>query len=434
MNTTELLLRQVSVLDPGGAHHDETIDMLIVDGKIARIGKRLPKGDSPTVRVDGLHVSPGWVESRAHFRDPGEEYKQGITNGLDAAAAGGFTQVAVLPSTEPVMDSRTGVEYLLRKSQGHAVRALPLGALTRGSKGEQLAEHFDMREAGAVAFCDDQRPVGNTRLMLLALQYALNFDGRVITFPLDRDLGAHGQMHEGHMNVRLGMRGIPAMAEAVALARDLALLEYTGSRMHVATVSTAESVELIRQAKAKKLRVSASVAAHNLLLDDGCLRGFGTNYKVMPPLRDQVHIEALREGVKDGTIDTITSDHRPEDTEHKKLEFPQAAFGILGLETAFAVASTALKGRLSTRKLVERFCHGPRAALGLAVPHIEEGAEAELSLFLPEHQWTFTEADIVSRSKNTPFIGYHFTGRAAGIIAHGQARLSQLLLAERVGE
>ncbi len=422
-----LLLRQVTVIDPGGPHHDETVDVLIEGGKITRTGRRLPKGEAPELRMEGLHLSPGWVESRAHFRDPGEEYKQGIRNGLDAAAAGGFTRVAVLPSTTPATDSRAGVEYLLRKAAGHAVRVLPLGALTRGLSGQQLAEHFDMREAGAIAFCDDQHPVRNTRLMLLALQYALNFDGRVISFPLDHDLGAHGQMHEGHMNVRLGMRGIPAMAEAVALARDLALLEYTGSRMHVATVSTAESVELIRQAKAKKLRITASVAAHNLLLDDGCLRGFDTNYKVLPPLRDPTHVEALREGVKDGTIDTITSDHRPEDTEHKKVEFPQAEFGIIGLETAFAVASTAMKARLSVRKIVERFCHGPRAALGLSVPHVAEGTEAELSLFLPEQDWVFTSADIVSRSKNTPFVGYHFTGRPVGIVAQGQAMLSPSL-------
>lgn len=425
-----ILLRQVTVVDPNGPHHDEVIDVLIIDGKIARTGKRLPKSETTEVRMDGLHVSPGWVETRAHFRDPGEEYKEGIRNGLDAAAAGGFTRVAVLPSTDPIMDSRAGIEYLLRKAEGHAVRALPLGALTKGLKGQQLAEHFDMRQAGAVAFCDDQQPVRNARLMLLALQYALNFDGRVISFPLDHDLAAHGQMHEGHMNVRLGMRGIPAMAEAVALARDLALLEYTGSRMHVATVSTAESVELIRRAKAKKLRVSASVAAHSLLLDDGCLRGFDTDHKVMPPLRDAMHIDALRDGVKDGTIDTITSDHRPEDTEHKKVEFPQAAFGISGLETAYAVANTALKSRLSVRKMVERFCHGPRAALGLTVPHVAEGTEAELSLFLPDLDWSFTTADIVSRARNTPFVGYHFTGRPAGIIAQGRVKLSSLLVAQ----
>lgn len=422
-----ILIRQATVIDPGGPHHGDTVDVSIANGTVRKVGKRLPRAGTE-VRIEGMHLSPGWMETRAHFRDPGEEYKQGIANGLDAAAAGGFTRVAVLPSTEPPVDNRAAVEYVLRTADGHAVRALPLGALSKGLKGEQLAEHFDMLRAGAVAICDDQLPVRNTRLMLLALQYALNFDGRVITFPQDPDLAVHGQMHEGHMSVRLGLRGIPAMAESIALARDLMLLEYTGSRLHVATVSTAGGVELIRQAKAKKLRVTASVAAHNLLLDDGCLRGFDTHYKTVPPLRDMEHVNALREGVKDGTIDTITSDHRPEDIEHKKVEFPRAAPGIIGLETAFAVANTALKGKMPTRKLVERLCHGPRAALGLPVPHIAEGTEAEMSLFLPDLDWTFGGADIVSRSRNTPFIGYHFTGRAAGIVSNGQLVLVPGLL------
>lgn len=416
---SDLLLRHVTVVDPGGPHHDEELDILVQHGTITRVGKRLPKG-TEEVRLEGLCVSPGWVESRAHFGDPGEEYKQGLLNGLDAAAAGGFTAVAVLPSTTPVVDQRSAVEYLLRKGQGHAVRVLPLGALTKGLKGEQLAEHFDMQAAGAVAFCDDQRPVRNTRLMLLALQYALNFNGRVITFAQDPDLLAQAQMHEGAMSARLGMRGLPPMAETVQLARDLGLLAYTGSRLHVATVSTAEGVELIRQAKARKLNVTASVAAHHLLLDDGCLRGFDTAYKLMPPLRDEHHIEALREGVKDGTLDTITSDHRPEDVEHKKVEFAQAAFGAIGLETAFAVAHTVLAPRMTLRRIVERFCHGPRAALGLPVPHIGEGLPAELTLFAPEHHWKLTEADLVSTSKNTPFLRHRFTGRAMGIVANGR--------------
>lgn len=426
---TDLLLRHATVIDPGGPHHDEEVDVLISKGRIAKVGKRLSRERGEELRMEGLHLSPGWVESQAHFRDPGEEYKQGITNGLDAAAAGGFTRVAVLPSTQPPTDSSSGVQYLLRSAQGHAVRALSIGALTKGLKGEQLAEHFDMKRTGAVAFSDDQQAVHNARLMLLALQYALNFNGRVIAFPQHPDLSS-GLMHEGPMSVRLGMRGIPAIAETTQLARDLTLLEYTGSRMHVATVSTAEGVELIRQAKARKLRVTASVAAYNLLLDDGCLRGFDTHYKVMPPLRDQRHIEALRDGVKDGTLDTITSDHRPEDVEHKRVEFPQAAFGMIGLETAFAVSSTALKGRLSTRKLVERFCHGPRAALGLEVPHIAEGNEAEISLFTPDHEWSFAPSDIVSRSHNTPFIGHRFTGRALGIFAQGQLMLHPAFAAE----
>ena len=421
----DLLLRQVKVLDPGGPLHNTVTDLQIENGRLVKAGAKLPKGKGEEISMEGLHASPGWVDLRAHFRDPGEEYKEGLVNGLDAAAAGGFTAVAVLPSTNPPVDQRAAVEYLLRKGQDHGVRVLPLGALTKGLKGEQLAELFDMHDAGAVAFTDDLHPADNTRLMVLALQYVMNFDGRVMALAQDTDLCAQGQMHEGVMSTRLGMRGIPAIAEPIRLARDLELLEYTGSRLHVDVVSTAQGVELIRQAKAKKLRVTASVAAHHLMLDDGSLRGFDTNYKVMPPLRSLEHMEALREGVKDGTIDSIVSDHRPEDTEHKKVEFAQAAFGIIGLETSYAVANTALKSRMTDRRIVERFCQGPRAALGLPVPHLVEGEMAEITLFAPEHQWMFAETDIVSRSRNTPFIGHRFTGKVMGIVANGQVRLRQ---------
>ncbi len=419
----QLLLCDVKVLDPGGPLHDSTTDILVEDGRITKTGKLKAKADVQQVRMEGLHASPGWVDLRAHFRDPGEEYKEGLVNGLDAAAAGGFTAVAVLPGTLPPVDQCATVEYLLRKAQGHAVRVLPLGCITKGMKGEQLAELFDMHQAGAVAFTDDLTPARNARLMLLALQYAMNFDGRIMAFAQEQDLSFMGQMHEGVMSTRLGLKGIPPMAEAIRLKRDLELLEYTGSRLHVDVLSTKEGVEAVRQAKARKLRVTASVAAHHLLLDDGCLRGFDTNYKVMPPLRDMEHIEALRDGVKDGTIDCIVSDHRPEDTEHKDLEFAHAAFGIIGLETSYAVANTALKGRMTARRIVERFCQGPRTALGLPVPHLVEGEMAEMTLFAPEHQWMFTEADIVSRSHNTPFVGHRFTGKAVGIVGNGQVRL-----------
>lgn len=418
----DVLLRQVTVLDPGGPLNNETVDLRITDGRLVKAGARLPKGDAQVVAVEGLHASPGWVDLRAHFRDPGEEYKEGLRNGLDAAAAGGFTAVAVLPSTHPAVDQGASVEYLLRKGRGHTVRVLPLGALTKGNKGEQLAEMYDMQQAGAVAFTDDLHPARNSRLMMLALQYAQNFDGRVMAMAQDADLALMGQMHEGVMSTRLGLRGIPAMAEPIRLARDLRLLEYTGGRLHVDVVSTAEGVELLRQAKARKLRVTASVAAHHLMLDDGVLRGFDSNYKVMPPLRSPEHIEALREGVKDGTIDAVVSDHRPEDTEHKKLEFGLAAFGIIGLETSYAVANTVLQGRMPVRKVVERFCQGPRAALGLPIPHLVEGEPLEATFFNPGHQWMFGEADIVSRSRNTPFIGHRLTGKALGIVANGQVR------------
>lgn len=417
-----LLLRQVTITDPGGPLHNAVMDLHVVAGRLAEVGAKLPKGDATVVDMEGLHASPGWVDLRAHFRDPGEEYKEDLLSGLDAAAAGGFTGVAVLPGTKPPVDQRATVEYLLRKGQGHAVRVLPLGALTKGGKGQQLAELYDMQQAGAVGFTDDLSPVHNSRLMLLALQYARNFGGLVMAMPQDPDVIVEGQMHEGVTSTRLGLRGIPAMAEPIRLARDLQLLEYSGSRLHVEAVSTAEGVALVRQAKAKKLRVTASVCAHHLLLDDGVLRGFDSHYKVMPPLRSPEHIEALREGVKDGTIDCIVSDHRPEDVEHKKLEFGQAAFGIIGLETAFAVANTALQGRMTVRRIVERFCHGPRAVLGLDVPHLVVGEMAEATFFAPGHQWMFAASDIAGRSHNTPFIGYRFTGKPMGMVANGQVR------------
>jgi dihydroorotase len=423
---SQVLLQHVKVIDPGGPHHDAHIDILITEGRIAKMGARITKGEARILKGEHLCVSPGWVDLRAHFREPGEEWKQGVQNGLDAAARGGFTAVAVLPSTKPAIDGRTGITHLLHRAAGHAVRLLPLGAITQGTKGEQLAELHDQRAAGAVGFTDDKHSLRNSRLMLLALQYTHGSPGGappLMVHPADPYLSHGGQMHEGAMSTRLGLKGLPAMAEALALQRDIALLEYAGGHLHAATISTAESVELVRAAKAKGLRITASVAAYNLLLDDGCLRGFETCYKVFPPLRSARHIDALREAVKDGTIDAIVSDHRPEDREHKLVEYGQAAFGIIGLETQFAVANTALKGHMSLRRLIERMSHGPRAVIGLPVPHIAEGEVAELTLFDPEVNWTCEEADLVSRSHNTPFLGQRFAGRAHGIISNGQVVL-----------
>jgi len=423
----ELILRRVQVVDPGGPHHGTEQDIYIRDGVIARIGQRLPKGQAREIRIEGLHISPGWIDLRAHFRDPGHEWKCGIANGLDAAAAGGFTAVCVLPSTQPATDGRSGVGYLLRKAEGHAVRLLPLGALTQGCEGKQLAEIADMRAAGAVGFTDDQRPIANSRLMSLALQYSAGLPGGtppIMAFAQDKHLATNGLMHEGVMSASLGIRGIPAEAEAIQLARDIALAEYAGGHLHAATVSTMQAVELLRQAKARKLRITASVAAHQLLLDDACLRGFDSRYKVMPPLRDRSHIDALRQGLKDGTIDAIVSDHRPEDREHKQVELGQAAFGAIGLETAFAVANTALRPTLSLRRIVERFVAGPREVLGLPIAHIAEDAVAEITLFDPEAEWTPQENDLVSIARNSPFTGMKLSGRAIGIVGQGQLRLA----------
>lgn len=420
----ETLLRNVKVVDPTGPYHDTTVDILIRNGVITKVAARISAKDAREVNYEGAHASPGWVDLRAHFRDPGEEWKAGLTNGLDAAAAGGFTAVAVLPSTKPVTDDRAGIGYMLQRAQGHPVQLLPIGALTQGLKGEQLAELYDQQQAGAVAFSDDQRTIRNSRLMMLALQYSSGVGAApVMVYPNDPDLSRGGQMHEGPMSTRLGLKGLPPVAETLQLQRDLALQAYAGGHLHVSTISTAESVALIREAKARKQPITASVAAHNLLLDDGCLRGFETCYKVTPPLRDIEHIEALREGVKDGTIDAIVSDHRPEDREHKVLEFGQAAFGIIGLETAFAVANTAVKGRMSLRRLIERLTHGPRAVLSIPQVHIAEGTTANITLFDPELNWVCGEQDLVSKSHNTPFLGQRLTGRPLGIVSGTVVRM-----------
>ncbi|MBK9148434.1 MAG: dihydroorotase [Flavobacteriales bacterium] len=424
---SDLIIRRALVVDPGGPHNGEELDILVRDGLIARTGQRLQKGGAREIRVEGLHVSPGWIDLRVHFRDPGEEWKCGIANGLDAAAAGGFTHACVLPSTQPAIDGRAGIGYLLRKAEGHPVRLMPLGAITQACEGKQLAEMADMRAAGAVAFSDDQHPIMNSRLMALALRYSAGLPGDpppIMTFAQDRGLLANGLMHEGLMSTSLGLRAIPAEAEAIQLARDIALAEYAGGRLHAATISTAQAVELVRQAKARKSQVTASVAAHHLLLDDRCLSGYDSSFKVMPPLRDESHIQALRLGLKDGTIDAIVSDHRPEDPEHKRVELGRAAFGAVGLETAFAAANTALKGSVPLRRLIERFTTGPRAVLGLPTAHIADAGPACMTLFHPGVEWKFSESDLVSRSRNTPFIGTRFTGRPLGIVSQGRLMLA----------
>ncbi|MFN3875054.1 MAG: dihydroorotase, partial [Flavobacteriales bacterium] len=319
------------------------------------------------------------------------------------------------------------IAYALRKAEGGPARLLPLGCLTQRGEGQQMAELHDMRLAGAVGFTDDLHPIANSRLLAIALEYSAHLPGGappIMVFAQDAHLIAQGVMHEGRVSAQLGLRSIPAEAEAIRAARDIALLEYAGGHLHLACISTAQAVELVRQAKARKLKVSASVAAHHLLLDDSALAGFDSNFKVMPPLRDQAHIDALRQGLKDGTIDAIVSDHRPEDRESKAIELGRAAFGIAGIETAFAAAHTALRGTASLRRIIERLAHGPRQVLGLPPQHLHEGASADISLFDPEADWVPREDDLVSLARNTPFIGHRFRGRAVGCVAQGRLTLA----------
>jgi dihydroorotase len=420
----DYLLKAATIIDPTSKFHNQRCDLIIKDGNIASIGENLSSEGAQEITANNLCVSPGWFDMRSNFRDPGHEYKEDLQSGINAAAAGGFTGVMLMPSTTPPINSKADVDYVKNKTASSIVDVHPAGTLSDQLKGENISGMYDMHEAGAVAFTDDKAPVKNASLMSRALLYSKNFNGLIISFANDTGISANGKINEGETSTMLGLKGIPALAEELQVTRDIYLTEYNESRLHFATISTAKSVGLIREAKAKGLSITAEVAAHQIAMTDSKLEGYDSNYKVMPPLRLEADVNALIEGLKDGTIDTIVSDHSPEDVENKKLEFDHAAFGIIGLETAFAAARTALKDHVSVEEMVNKMAFRPRQILQLDIPTIAEGQAANLTLFDPDHNWTFGEGNIQSKSKNSPFIGAEFTGKALGVINNGQYKPS----------
>jgi dihydroorotase len=353
------------------------------------------------------------------FGEPGYEERETIENGLKTAALSGFTSVALNPNTNPVIDCNADVSFIKSKAEKHAVNLYPIGSLTKDGKGLDLAELFDMKNAGAVAFGDYQKPIENPNLLKIALQYASNFSGLVYSFPQETKISGNGVMNEEVTSTSLGLKGLPNIAEEIHIARDLFLLEYTAGKLHIPTISTAKSIELIREAKKKKLNVSCSVAIHNLVLTDENLTSFNTNFKVLPPLRTQKDIDALLEGLKDGTIDMVTCDHNPLDIEHKKIEFDFAKFGTIGLETAFGILNTVL----STKKTIELLTKG-RERFGIANNPIQIGKKAELSLFNPNGNSSFELENIKSTSKNSIFLNRAIKGTVYGIIANNKMILN----------
>lgn len=411
-----VLIKSATVVDPKSDFHNQTLDILIEKGTISQIAKNLknPK-NYQEIKLENLHVSQGWFDSSVSFGEPGYEERETIENGLKTAALSGFTSVAVNSNTNPALDSYADISFLKGKAIGNAVTLYPIGALTKESKGEDLAELFDMTNAGAIAFYDYQKPIGNPNLMKVALQYASNFGGLVLSFPQESKISGLGVMNENATSTSLGLKGNPTLAEELQIVRDLFLLEYTGGKLHIPTISTAKSVELIRNAKKQKLDVTCSVAIHNLILTDNELNTFNTNYKVTPPLRTQVDCDALIEGLKDGTIDMVTSDHNPIDIEHKKVEFDHAINGTIGLESAFG----ALNKLFTIKKTIDLLTKG-KERFGLESNSVTIGNKAVLSLFNPNVDYKFSKDNIRSSSKNGIFEGHALKGKVYGIIANNQ--------------
>lgn len=411
-----LIIKNARIIDSESPFHQKQTDILISGGIIEKIGENLPEKDGYEIfSAENLYVSPGWFDSSVCFGEPGYEERETIENGLKAAAKSGFTKVGLQPDTFPVADNQSVIRFLKEKASDSAVTVYPVGALTKASEGVDLAELYDMKNAGAIAFGDYKKSISNANLLKIALQYTQDFDGLIIAFSQDKNIAGKGIAHEGVSAVKLGIKGIPALAEEIIVARNLFLLEYTGGKLHIPTVSTLKSVDLIKQAKAKGLKVTCSVAVHNLVLTDESLAGFDTRFKTSPPLRDETTRKHLVEAVLDNTIDCITSDHYPIDIDHKKLEFDLAKDGTIGLESAFGALLTVLPLETVVEKLT-----AAGDIFGVGKASVKEGRKADFTLFNPAKEWVFSEKDIFSKSKNSAFLNREMKGSVYGIFNNNQ--------------
>ena len=416
----KILIKQATIIDASSSHHLQIKDLLIENGIITKIDNYISDDNSEIFESDNLYISQGWVDLNARFGEPGHEYKEDLSSGMKSAAQGGFTHVTLMPSTQPCIQTKSDINYLINKSSSNIVDIHPIGALTKNREGNQITEMYDMKKSGAIAFSDDKRSIANASVMKIAMLYTKNFDGLIMSFSSEEKSAKNGQINEGPTSTKLGLSGIPSLAEELQLARDIQLCEYTNSRIHFSSISTSESVNLIRKAKSKGLNITADTTSYHLLLDDSELESFNSNLKVNPPLRSTQDVKALREALKEGVIDAVCSNHSPQNIENKKCEFNLASFGMINLETSFAAANTALIDVLSTEELITKFTSSPKAILRLKNKVIEEGTHADLTLFNPNLKWQYKEDDIVSKSKNSGFLEEKFSGKALAIINNGQ--------------
>ncbi|MEO8720832.1 MAG: dihydroorotase [Ginsengibacter sp.] len=409
----KVLIKNATVLSPSSPYHGKNKHIFIENGIISKIADDLNIDADEIIDIPGLCVSIGWMDCFANFCDPGEEYKESIESGANAAAAGGFTEVMLIPNTQPVISNKSQVEYVIQKNNSLPVKIHPIGAVTKNAEGKELSEMFDMNNFGAIAFSDGRNPVQSSGILQKALEYILAIDGIIIQVPDDRSIGSHGLINEGKMSTRLGLQGKPALSEELMVARDIELLRYTNSKIHFTGISTEKSLELISAAKKENLRVSCSVSPYHLFFSDEDLYDYDTNLKVNPPLRTKKDRDALRNGIKNGTIDFIASHHQPQDWDHKVCEFQYAKNGMETLESVFGVAQIC---GVSTEAFIRMQTENIRKVFNQNLPSIAEEEKANLTLFVPDVEYFFEEKNILSKSRNNAFINKNLKGKVIGII------------------
>ena len=406
-----IILKSAKVINTESKYHGTKQDILISKGKIVKIAKSIPSNGYREINIKGLHVSKGWLDSSVCLGEPGYEERETFINGGNVAGKSGFTDIVLNSNTKPVIDSQADISFIKSKSAQIITNIHPIGAFSLSSKSKELAEIKDMKDSGAVGFYDYKKPIINPNLLKTALLYSQTFDALIMSFAQENSISNNGVINEGLISTSYGIKGIPTLSEEIQINRDLKILEYTGGKLHIPTISCKSSVDLIRQAKNKGLNISCSVAIHNLIFNDEKLKDFDTRYKVLPPLRTELDRKALVKGVEDGTIDLVTSDHSPIDVDHKKMDIDNAQYGTIGLESFFG----ALLTLFNLDKTIDIITSG-KSIFNIQDYTIEEESVANLSLFKVDKEYTFSKSDILSKSKNSAFLGMKMKGRALGVV------------------
>jgi dihydroorotase len=423
-STRPIVIHGGTVID-AATDRDGAFDILVEDGRVTAVEKPgVLKSHTDAERIDakGQWVMPGCIDLHVHLREPGEEWKETIQTGAEAAVLGGFTSICCMPNTKPANDSAEVTRFILEKARAAgAARVLPIGAISMERKGKQLAPYNELAKAGCVAFSDDGDPVADAGLMRRALEWCLMLGLPLSCHEEDRSLSCGGCMNESPLSLRLGLKGFPGVAEDVMIARDIELARFTKGKVHICHVSTARGIELIRRAKNDGINVTCEVAPHHLVLDETCVSSYDTNCKMMPPLKPHEDIEGLFAGIEDGTVDAIASDHAPHDRDSKLVEFSRATVGILGLQTSLPLfVDLCSSGRVSRRRMVELLCYGPARSFGLSSGTLRVGSEADITVVDPGQRWRFTEDEVRSKSRNSPFVDRDLVGKTTHVLVGGR--------------